>query len=584
MTLTAVMSIMLPWLAACQTTGDKTDPTTDTKQSTDTTPATKPNGTDVPDDSAIKVDTDMKGNKYKNVIYNKDGIKIDFGVLSDTNMFAPGEDINFWFQITGKALDGKDAKIQFSSVELRVSKEISFKLKQPDNEKHSYTGSFSAELNGVYTLTLVLPGDLRVSFKVGVVPKNTIANDNFYFGVQPYICRAYTWGSGFMVDGQTFDVSEASILNTIEWLGCNIIREDGTVWGTMQPTETSPINYKWMDRIAEKTAERGMILNWLLQSSPMWAVKQEYLSLTDESFYWSVCPQEDKWDAYATALAERYAKNDNIIWEIWNEPDWEFFTGTPQDYIDLLERTAKIFRKANPNIHLYPGGLTVVNDPKDYRYKDSRPMFEGFKRLLDEKLIDTFSIHIHGPFNDFYFYKTLEEMTKQAEAAGLSMSGIYNTEAGLYENNQDKQAENLMAKILYTRGHDYKMYVQYSFRAFPSAPDDGWAIFDSYLQPKKAAIAYAVLIGKLGQSEKIGTISDKRSMYADLYYDGKQSIVTVFNDGQLGDKLVLPAGVSVKAYNIYGNPIEVNGTVTATLSPVYLVFDGKLATSAFSVK
>lgn len=172
-------------------------------------------------------------------------------------------------------------------------------------------------------------------------------------------------------------------------------------------------------------------------------------------------------------------------------------------------------------------------------------------------------------------------MTRQAEEAGLSMEGIYNTEAGLYETNEQSQAEHLMAKILYTRGHDYKMYVQYSFRAFPVSPEDGWAIFDSYLQPKKAAIAYAVLIGKLGQCRKVCTVSDNRALYADIYSDGEQSVVTVFSDGISSGTLKLPEGKTFSAYDMYGNPIEVGGSVKASLAPVYLVFDGELTSDGF---
>lgn len=531
--------------------------------------------------SGIEMDVNLEGGKYKNVIYNKDGIRVIFGAVGGLNLFEPDSQICFFAQVTGESLNGTEARVTFTSISLRINEEKSFTMKQPDGGTHTYTGSFSAKLNGVYTLTLVLEGDVRLSFNVGVVPKNKIASNQFYFGVQPYICRAYTWGTDYAVGGQTSSESETSILNTIEWLGCNLIREDGTVWETMQPTETSDINFTWMDKLVKAAEEKGIILNWLLQSTPKWAVKEEYLSLTDENMYWSVCPEEEKWDAYVTALAERYANNENIFWEIWNEPDWEFFTGKPEDYLFLLERTAKIFRAVNPDVLLYPGGLTVVNDPSDYRYKDSRPYFAGFRKLLDKKLIDTFSIHIHGQFNDGYFFNTLNEMTRQAEEAGLSMEGIYNTEAGLYETNEQSQAEHLMAKILYTRGHDYKMYVQYSFRAFPVSPEDGWAIFDSYLQPKKAAIAYAVLIGKLGQCRKVCTVSDNRALYADIYSDGEQSVVTVFSDGISSGTLKLPEGKTFSAYDMYGNPIEVGGSVKASLAPVYLVFDGELTSDGF---
>ncbi len=534
--------------------------------------------------SAVDIDSELKGEKYQNMLYRENGISVRFGILGEQNLFEPESEIPFYAEITGRELDGSEARVTFTNISLRFDREHRFILTQADGEKHTYTGSFSASLNGVYTLTLILEGDLRLSFDVGVVPKNQTASDAFLYGVQPYICRAYTWGSGYAVAGQTISESEESILNTIGWLGCNLIREDGTVWETMQPTENAPINWIHMDRLVKVTSDRGLILNWLLQSTPRWAAKEEYLSLTEPDLYWSVCPQEEKWDTFASAVAERYAKEEHIFWEIWNEPDWEFFTGTPEDYLSLLERTARIFRAVNPDLLLYPGGLTVVNDPNDFRYKDSRPYFKGFRRLLDEGLIDTYAIHIHGPFNDGFFFNTLNEMTAQAQEAGLSMSGIFNTEAGLSESNQQVHAENLMAKILYTRGHDAKMYVQYSFRAFPASPEDGWAIFDSSLQPKKAAIAYAVLIGKLGQCEKLFTLSDSRSLFADLYSDGSQSVVTVFCDGrQPPATLKLPKDRKVSAYDMYGNPIEVGDSVTPSLAPIYLVFDGILSRDSFSV-
>ncbi|MDD4774763.1 MAG: hypothetical protein PHZ09_14370 [Eubacteriales bacterium] len=525
--LTAVIAALLILLAGCS--GDiEIQRETETGQITDTQKENTRNGAEII----------LDGNKHTNAGYNKGGLKINFGVLGGQNLFEPG-DIDYWIEITGRELDGTEATIRFTSAALKVKEKISVTLSQPDDGKRTYIGTFSAQLNGVYTLELNLEKDIDLFFSVGIVPKNEIAGDAFYFGVQPYVMRAYTWGGGYNVDGQTMEQSETSILNTVEWLGCNIIREDG-VWAAMQSAENAEMNFGWMDRIIQKTQERGIVLNWLLGTAPEWAIKEEYRHLTDPSMVWSVCPVEDKWDAYVTALADRYADNGNILWEIWNEPDWEFFTGMPEDYLDLLERTARIFRSRNPGVLLYPGGLTVANDPNDYRYKDSRPYFAGFKRLLDEGLIDTYSIHIHGLFDDYYFFDTLNEMTKQIEAAGLDMSGIYNTEAGLYETDQDLHARHLMAKILYTRGHDYKMYVQYSFRAFPADGEDGWAMFDTYLQPKRAAIAYAALIGKLGQSEKTGTISDDRSLYADIYYDGSQSVVTVFNDGTKSGKLTPP--------------------------------------------
>lgn len=46
-------------------------------------------------------------------------------------------------------------------------------------------------------------------------------------------------------------------------------------------------------------------------------------------------------------------------WEIWNEPDtWQFWTGTPEQFFDLYERTSRRMRQADPTIQI--GGSGVV--------------------------------------------------------------------------------------------------------------------------------------------------------------------------------------------------------------------------------
>jgi len=66
-----------------------------------------------------------------------------------------------------------------------------------------------------------------------------------------------------------------------------------------------------------------------------------------------------------------------------------------------------------------------------------------------------------------------------------------------------------------------------------------------------------------------------------LYYDGEQSIVTVFNDGASLGRLTVPEGIAFEAYDLYGNPIDFDGTVDASLSAVYLVCDGKISADGF---
>lgn len=203
--LTAIIAALLILFAGCG--GDiEIQGETETEQIPETRTENTQNGAGIILDGELKGELNgvlegvLEGNKYKNASYNKSGIKINFGILGGQNLFEPGDDIDFWLEVTGKELDGIEAVIRFTSAALRVNEKISVTLSQPDDGRQTYTESFSAELNGVYTLTLTL-GDIDLHFNVGVAWKNEIAGDAFYFGVQPYVMRAYTWGDGYAVDG-----------------------------------------------------------------------------------------------------------------------------------------------------------------------------------------------------------------------------------------------------------------------------------------------------------------------------------------------------------------------------------------------
>ena len=79
--------------------------------------------------------------------------------------------------------------------------------------------SFTSETNGIYTVSIDLTDRTHYSFNIGILPRNEQADDDFYYGIQPYITRAYRWGEGFQVPNYNAEESVNKILDTADYLG-----------------------------------------------------------------------------------------------------------------------------------------------------------------------------------------------------------------------------------------------------------------------------------------------------------------------------------------------------------------------------
>ena len=85
---------------------------------------------------------------------------------------------------------------------------------------------------------------------------------------------------------------------------------------------------------------------------------------------WSYPPKDyDKWgalvEAYATHLKQRYgAATDGWLWEVWNEPDIDYWHGTPEEYDRLYDVTTAAIRKVLPQAQVGGPGATGINPGK----------------------------------------------------------------------------------------------------------------------------------------------------------------------------------------------------------------------------
>ena len=126
----------------------------------------------------------------------------------------------------------------------------------------------------------------------------------------------------------------------------------------------------------------------------LWTKSPETLALIkergDEQQQWRYPPRADLWRVWVRALAQRY-KQSVSHYEIWNEPDLEFFKGTPAQYHELLRIADEEIHAANPAAIVISGGIAGM-DLRDYKP-------EVLPGVLEGGHFDRVGYHRHGTFS-----------------------------------------------------------------------------------------------------------------------------------------------------------------------------------------
>ena len=171
--------------------------------------------------------------------------KVDFGVINNCNLYGPGDEIKYFIDISGKGLNGKVAHIEFYNEQFGVRQSFEHAISTDDKGKQSIDGALSTEKtykNGIYTFECVIDGfDKPLLFNIGIVPKAARASDEFYYGVQPYITRCKDTAS-HLLNYQNSEDTTISKFATIDYMGCNIIREEVTNFGRMWDNKDKEID------------------------------------------------------------------------------------------------------------------------------------------------------------------------------------------------------------------------------------------------------------------------------------------------------------------------------------------------------
>lgn len=517
--------------------------------------------------------------------------KVDFGVINNLNLYAPGDEIKYFIDISGDKLNGQVAHIEFYNNDFGVKQSAQHTIATDEKGKQTIEGTITTDKNyknGVYTLECVIDGfDKPLQFNVGIVPRAKRASDDFYYGVQSYITRCKNTGS-YLLNYQNVADTTVSKFATLDYMGCNMIREEVTNFGGMWENESDKIDPSVIENDIKLAKQLGVTYLWLATGSPTWAIKDEY----KDSKYsgWQLPPRADVWKKYISTVGKYYKDYDNIIFEIWNEADWEFFMGTKEDYFEHLDIAIKELTAISDKIRILPSacvsGWELSKDGAT-ESKGRSFYFSHYLPYIQSGTLLGLNIHDHQLFNKKLVddYKNPTAATNETMALGYTQEEFQRkwvTESGVWGKDSDlHRAQTLTNKMLFYRATGAKSFVTWEFGTQANKTSE-WALLSDTLEPQIGVIAWTYQVGLLGNAKLEKHIdSSTGAAFADIYYDGNKTIVPFYSRADGTDSLSVKG--AHKAYDMFGNEISATGKYDGSKNCIYIIFDGKVDASAFTL-
>ncbi len=179
-------------------------------------------------------------------------------------------------------------------------------------------------------------------------------------------------------------------------IGCEAYRMDMS-WNALQP---DPDTWNWdgLDEVVDAAADLGMFIQPLMAYGVEWALSDDMRrrieEAEDHAHHWRYPPRLEPWREFNRAVAERYGTRMQY-YEIWNEPDIDFFKGTAEEYLALLQAAYGAIKEENPEIIVTTAGFTALDHPRLDTELVPLVLEEG------QDYFDAIAWHRHGPFPGF---------------------------------------------------------------------------------------------------------------------------------------------------------------------------------------
>ncbi|MEM1058544.1 MAG: hypothetical protein AAGK14_04785 [Verrucomicrobiota bacterium] len=424
-------------------------------------------------------------------------------------------------------LFGEEQKLPAHTATLAVGASEEWKIAAPDE-----LGVFYVDYKLSDPKTGVPLGAGTTTF-AQIVPAgpNPTPDPEFYYGI----------GGTYACALAGTDISRVGL----NW-GRNISREPG-VW-----------TFDKLDNEVKEEAKFGVQIQALVAYCPWWAAPEPYRSESKGQARWGPwskkAPDPKAWRELCRRLAERY-QGKIRYWEIWNEPDLSgFFSGTTDEYLNMLKIAHEEFKKVDPDYMVTTGGFATLLDHGGHSLNPDMQ-----ERVMQEAqdYFDVYAYHQHGGFNTYVesIDNRLIPLLKKYQKGDRMKPFLINEAGAKSENGERYQADTLVKKIGFTKARGGIGYLWYSTKDYRGAT---YGLFTASMHPKPSYAAAAALVHMLRNRSFQEQIDLGADHYVFTFADQKKEVLLGWKEGDWGSQLVVELAGSGHGVDLMGNQHDLN--------------------------
>lgn len=338
--------------------------------------------------------------------------------------------------------------------------------------------------------------------------------------------------------------------------GFTIVRPDVPVdWRA----ESQPPDFSRMDAAVQPWLDHGFRLMLQTTRPGDWAILEPYANVTDPK--WRYPKRLAPTVKLNVEVARRYRDQTEFI-ELMNEPDNpDFWMGTVDEYLELLQALVPALRQAAPGVPLATGSYTLIE-----------PVETGLQAVGERPLVDLVAYHSHGDVEklDAMF----SAMQAVHAAAGYQQPVWWNTEMGSAAWRLDQemvQAQVCTQKLLYCWATGHRGALLYCSRETggPRLGHADYGILDHFLSPRFLYGTCAGMVETLAGARFEQALPQAGARYAYVFRKEGGLVVAAFMGNRQPGRLRLSSDATrAVVIDTMGNRTPVAG------GEVELSFDG----------
>ena len=362
-------------------------------------------------------------------------------------------------------------------VRLGSDEQASLRVTGPVNGRLAYElESFAGEVISADTDVALRQGETtRIEFPDSVYAESgirwvraevkdgqkTVAEFNGSFACMEPARDKRSYGEGDFLFGIAYGASPDNLspiaAKKSALIGITMLRSNPR-WNWTQP-KADEWDWSRVDELVKVHSREGISLQPLVNGTPRWATLPSANGI-DQNGQASP-PNLEDWRVWIRELAKRLKGRANY-WEIWNEPDIGFFTGTQEQYFAMLRSAYEQIKNVDPTAVVMTGGFVSM-------------VHHGRKPLMIERTLaehhdyfDMLAYHTHGHFDNFR-EELDHRLLPYCKKVLPSARPLYFTETGMDTRLGERyQAITLPKKVVFAWSRGAVAYTWFSLHDHPN--------------------------------------------------------------------------------------------------------------------